>query len=286
MFRTSAATQTALSQLPGLVAVASRVARRRPSATSPRCRPSTPRSTRRRRLTRPTPPTPRTSSTPAGPSRIINASWYRINGDSIQILYNIRCVDPPEQYSRWIAVTPDSAGNLVPQVTAADLVPALSARVIRQLPTPLTRVGPADDRPDGFAFVQIRTFFWVDQVPGQWETVSGTASAGGISVTVQAEPVRLVVDPGDGSAAVSCDGAPTAVTSANYSDDVQGCHHVYLNSSSMSSNGETFPVTTTIVWHATWSASTGEGGDLGYVSTASAVRDLPVAEVQALITDG
>ena len=38
-----------------------------------------------------------------------------------------------------------------------------------------------------------------------------------------------------------------------------------------------------IVWHATWSASTGEGGDLGYLSTTSDVRDLAVAEIQALI---
>lgn len=53
----------------------------------------------------------------------------------------------------------------------------------------------------------------------------------------------------------------------------------------MAPNGQTWPVTVSIVWHVTWSATTGEGGDLGYVSTASAVRQLPVAEIQVVITD-
>ena len=53
----------------------------------------------------------------------------------------------------------------------------------------------------------------------------------------------------------------------------------------MSPNGQTWPVLVSIVWHATWSATTGEGGDLGYVTTTSAVRQLAVAEIQAVITD-
>jgi hypothetical protein len=51
----------------------------------------------------------------------------------------------------------------------------------------------------------------------------------------------------------------------------------------MAPNGESFPVTVTIMWHATWSASNGQSGDLGYLSTTSATRDLQVAEVQAVI---
>ena len=105
----------------------------------------------------------------------------------------------------------------------------------------------------------------------------------GIAVTVQAAPVRLVIDPGDGSEPVVCDGAPTAVTKAAYHPDIEGCSYIYRHSSATAPNGETFPVVASIVWHATWSASTGEGGDLGYLSTTSDVRDLAVAEIQALI---
>jgi hypothetical protein len=53
----------------------------------------------------------------------------------------------------------------------------------------------------------------------------------------------------------------------------------------MAPNGETWPVTVSIVWHATWSANTGEGGDLGFVETTAPVRQLPVAEIQAVIVD-
>jgi hypothetical protein len=100
---------------------------------------------------------------------------------------------------------------------------------------------------------------------------------------VRATPVRLVVDPGDGSEEVVCEGAPPPVTKATYHPDIEGCSYIYRHSSATAANGETFPVVASIVWHATWSASTGEGGDLGFLSTTSDVRDLAVAEVQALI---
>ena len=173
----------------------------------------------------------------------------------------------------------------MPQVRAADLLSAVHAQVVRSLPTPVVRVGPADEDPNGWTYVQHRTFFWVDQGPGQWESVSGSTSSGGISVTVRAVPERLVVNPGDGSDAIVCIGAPVAVTRATYDADIEGCAHRYLDSSAMAPNGATYPVIASIVWHATWSASTGEGGDLGYLSTTSDVRDLAVAEIQAVIVN-
>ena len=100
---------------------------------------------------------------------------------------------------------PDTSGNLTPQVNARDLLTAIHAEVVRNLPTPVLRIGPADEDPNGWSYVQHRTFFWVDQGAGQWETVSGSTSAGGVSVTVQAVPERLVVNPGDGSDAIVCD---------------------------------------------------------------------------------
>ena len=78
-------------------------------------------------------------------------------------------------------------------------------------------------------------------------------------------------------------GRRLAVTKATYHPDIEGCSFIYRHSSATAPNGETFPVVASIVWHATWSASTGEGGDLGYLSTTSDVRDLAVAEIQALI---
>ena len=147
---------------------------------------------------------------PTGADRIVEASWYRINGTHVEILYNVVC--PGRQYSAWFDVRPESAG-FRPQIRAIQLVPALQAQVIRQLPTPIPRIGPADEDENGYAYVQPNvTYFWVDQGPGQWAVVSGSTSAGGISVTVSATPVRLVVDPGDGSDPVICNGTPPAVS--------------------------------------------------------------------------
>lgn len=213
---------------------------------------------------------------------VLATDWYRIEGNVAHVKYLVKCEGEAFYSARWFVM--NAAG--APQVTAADLLPALQDSVVRRLPTPVPRVGPADEDPDGYAYVNIRTFFWVDEGPGQWNVVSGTASAGGVSVTVQAAPVRMVVDPGDGSDPVRCDGAPVPVTSRTYRPDIKGtCNHKYVDSSAMSDNGRTFPMTMSIVWHATWSANTGESGDLGYVSTVSATRDLPVAEIQSVITD-
>jgi hypothetical protein len=218
-----------------------------------------------------------------GPMVVATASWYRVNGEHVQILFRVTC--PDRTYADWFTVTPDGVGSFVPQVSAARLAAIMRAEVVRQLPMPVPRIGPADEDEDGWTYVNNRTFFWIDQGPGQWEVVSGSTSAGGVSVTVRAEPVRLVVDPGDGSEPVVCEGAPPAVTRSSYAQTKdRGCAHTYTDSSAMAPNGLSFPVTVSIVWHASWSASTGEGGDLGYLSTTSTVRELQVAEIQAVIT--
>ena len=69
-----------------------------------------------------------------------------------------------------------------------------------------------------------------------------------------------------------------------YVEGTPGCTYVYRNSSSMAPNGATFPLQVTIEWHVTWSASTGDSGDLGMLRTTSPVRDLAVAEIQAVLT--
>lgn len=182
----------------------------------------------------------------------------------------------------WI----DSADPAAPPaITAADLLPGVWVEVQRQLPTPIPRVAPSDLRDDGFAFVQHPTFFWVDQGSGQWAPVTGSASAGGITVSVRADPVRLVVSTGDG-AEVVCSGAPPAYElRLGDPEEFRGCAHRYRNSSAMADNGETYPLRLTVVWEASWSATTGEGGDLGTRETTSAVRWLPVAEIQAIIRE-
>jgi hypothetical protein len=211
--------------------------------------------------------------------------WYRISPSSIQLRYHISCVDPVESYDTWVTVAPTSNGGLAPQVTPDQLLPLAWARVQRQLPTPVPRIAPADLAPDGFAFVQIPAFFWVDQAPGQWRDVSATAAIAGLSLTVTAAPEQLVVTTGDGKT-LQCLGAPPPFPSGADPDTFVGCGHVYRHSSAMAPNGETYPVTVAILWHATWQASNGQSGDLGTLTTTSTTRDLPVAEIQAVVTQG
>jgi hypothetical protein len=212
-------------------------------------------------------------------------TWYRITGSQIQIRYLVTCVDPAERYDTWVTVIPSNNGGLVPQVTPEQLIPSLWARVQRQLPTPIPRIAPADLAADGFAFVQTPAFFWVDQAPGQWSDVSATAAVAGLSLTVTAAPEQLVVSTGDGKT-LQCAGEPTPFPAGADPATFVGCRHVYRHSSAMAANGRTYPVTVAIVWHATWQASNGQSGDLGTLTTTSTTRDLPVAEIQAVVTQG
>lgn len=82
-----------------------------------------------------------------------------------------------------------------------------------------------------------------------------------------------------------CEGPRPAVLAADHYEGIPGCAYAYRHSSATAENGETFPVVATMVWHASWTATIGEGGDLGYISTTSDVRELPVGEIQAIITD-
>ena len=162
-----------------------------------------------------------------------------------------------------------------------DLVPDVWVEVQRELPTPIPRIAPADLPGAG-----LRTSRTTRSSGSIRRRAVGHGerhdSAGGISVSVQAIPQRLIVDAGDGNT-ITCEGAPPAFVQGMDPTTFQGCAHVYRDSSSMAANGETFPVTVTIEWAASWSASDGQGGSLGTRRTTSEVRQLPVAESQAIV---
>jgi hypothetical protein len=207
-------------------------------------------------------------------------AWFRLNASTPEVLHMVKCPGGLWSGTEWIPMLADGQPAPRPQ----DFIPGLYDSVSRRIPTPIPRVAPADELPDGWAFVQIDTYFWIDQAPGQWETVSATASVPSLSVTVQAAPERLVVNPGDGGGPVLCEGAQPAIHNDTYVEGTPGCTYVYRNSSSMAANGATFPLQVAIEWHVTWSASNGEGSDLGMLRSDSVVRDLPVAEIQAVLT--
>lgn len=214
---------------------------------------------------------------------IEDISHFRMNNGVLEMHWAERCVGRETDRWYWRPVNGTPEAPEIPPPTPADLVPGAFDHVRRQLPDPVPVIAPADRDPDGFTYVQIPTVFWVEQRAGQWAPVSATSSVAGLSVTVTATPERMLVDTGDGGH-VDCPGAPPALGPNSSLAGFHGCSYVYENSSAMSPNGLTFPVTVSIVWHATWQASNGETGDLGTLTTTSPVRDLPVAEIQVVVT--
>ncbi len=145
------------------------------------------------------------------------------------------------------------------------------------LPTPQMGMAP---RPDIPQLVNLATFLWVS---GGWQSVTASASAGGVTSTVTAVPERVVWDMGEGDR-VTCNG-PGVPYDPNLSDDAQpsNCRFTYPFSSARSPD-KTFTVTATIEWHVTWSASGAPGGgDLGTSRRSSSTR-VQVAEIQVLNT--
>ncbi|MFV0306883.1 MAG: hypothetical protein ACK5OX_03960 [Desertimonas sp.] len=169
-----------------------------------------------------------------------------------------------------------------PPPTPQDLIPSAFASVEERLPTPVLRINPADGDAQGFAYVHVETFFWIDQIDGQWAPVSATVSLRGLTLTLIATPARLTIDTGDDHHTV-CDGPPPPYPASMPDEFPEGCGHTYVDSSAMAPNGRTYPVTATITWTTAWAASDGQSGTLETSTTTSAVRDLPVAEIQAVI---
>jgi hypothetical protein len=128
------------------------------------------------------------------------------------------------------------------------------------------------------ALVGVPVWLWLDG--GYWQPASATASAGGASATVTAEPVSAVWEMGDGTS-VTCDGPGTPWTPAVAADAASDCSHVYRRAST-GEPGRRFPVSVTVTWAVSWTSTVpGFGGDLDPLTRTSAAS-VAVGEVQAL----
>ena len=174
----------------------------------------------------------------------------------------------------------------VPQVRPEDLVPTVEAMLEERLPAPTPILQPLD--PDfGWAYVQVPLDFRID--PGEWAPVEAYAEVtnplGTVWVRATAEPIDLELLPGDSGGSigrVTCSGdAPIAP----YDPTVPGtCSVTYINASSTSANGATFPGSLSIGWTASWVSSDPAAlGSLDVGPTETFV-DIAVAEAKALVT--
>jgi hypothetical protein len=156
---------------------------------------------------------------------------------------------------------------------------ALAQEVLRYMPLPLPGIG-MNPPPERDQLVHLPVWLWVDG--SGWNPVSTSASAGGVTVTVEAEPERVIWDMGNGDVVVCGPGTPYDPARPPTAQST-GCSYTYRNSSA-SQPGQRYRVSATAEWRATWTvAGAPGGGDLGIVrrSTSTFVR---VAEAQAVNT--
>lgn len=142
------------------------------------------------------------------------------------------------------------------------------------LPVPGARTWPPSR---GTGLVNLPVWLHVDN----WEPLTASASAGGLTATVEAVPVRAEWDLDEGS--LVCTDAGSAFDETSSPDPgSSSCAYTYRRSSGIRSD-RTFHNSVVVVWHLRWSATNGQGGDLGEVSSPRADFELQIEESQALV---
>ena len=193
-------------------------------------------------------------------------------------------VDGRRMYSetgQWLqrscSGSPQPVGGtyLVPRGVAVDpQTLATQAVASVAIPTPAISTSPTNDR----LYTQVRTWLWVDD--GWWRSYSATASAGGVTTTVNAIPRRAVWTMGDGGG-TTCNG-PGVEWRRGMRDDATYCSYIYRRSSAQQQSGK-YTLSVTVTFEITWTSNTGESGALPAISR-SASRQVEVGQVQALET--
>lgn len=169
---------------------------------------------------------------------------------------------------------PGAAG--APAVDPAELASEALQRT--PLPEPQISMSPSPEIPQ---LVNLTSFLWLPAE--QWQPETASASAGGVTSTVTATPMRVIWDMGQGDT-VTCDG-PGVPYQPGVPDDRQPstCHYTYRRSSA-GQPGQAFTVTATVQWETTWTVTGAPGGgSLGTVSQSSSTS-VQVAEIQTINT--
>lgn len=144
--------------------------------------------------------------------------------------------------------------------------------------TPVPRPEPVTSPGDWSTIVNFPTWLAV----ADWSTATAQAAVAGLATTVVATPLRAVWDTGDGTQVV-CAGPGRRYDSSVPDDEQQSdCTHIYRTSSAGAGPYDAYDAGVTVVYHVTWSATDGSGGDLGELPVT---RRFPmrVGEVQALV---
>jgi len=183
------------------------------------------------------------------------------------------CADANGMYvSEMVTLTLPTAEP--PTVDPEDL--ALMARA--QLPLPLPE---AQMSPPGEQTVNLETWLWVEN----WDDQTRTATAGGVTATVRAAPVRQTWTFGVAGEQQICHDAGRAYDlDRPPAEQNTRCSYTFSRSSAGEPDGA-FQVEVTMTWAISWSSNVGASGDLGAVSRTVTIPTR-VAEHQAVGESG
>ena len=120
--------------------------------------------------------------------------------------------------------------------------------------------------------VGVPTWLWV----GDWATRQATATLDGVTASVTATPVRSDWSASPSGSVVTCEGPGTAYDPARPSDTQTSTCTMFVETAG------TQQLTVTVTYAISWSASTGERGDLDPLTRVATVG-VVVDQVQALI---
>jgi hypothetical protein len=147
---------------------------------------------------------------------------------------------------------------------------ALAAGVLKRMTIPVPQIGFS---PNGDQIVNLPSWLWIPN----WEPLTGSATVGGVTVRVTARPGSAHWTFGDGSSS-SC--AP-GIAWAPEADPTRACTHTWARSSASQPN-ESYRLTVTVGWEASYSVSGGAGGGALAPLSRTSSTQLRVAEVQAI----
>ena len=142
--------------------------------------------------------------------------------------------------------------------------------VLKRMNIPLPEVALS---PNGDQIVNLPSWFWVPN----WETLTGSATVGGVTVRVTAQPRSARWTFGDGTESTCAPGIPWAIGA----DATRACTHTWLRSSAAQSS-ETYRLNVTVTWDASYTVAGGAGGGALAPLTRTTTAAVRVAEVQAI----
>jgi hypothetical protein len=136
--------------------------------------------------------------------------------------------------------------------------------------------------------VNAHTWYWTDPDTIKPPPDSKThLQAGPVTAVIIVTPT-LTIDPGDGSAAITCTGGgtePPAGTALQTTPSPSGCDHVYSRTSVDAPN-QAFAATYTLTWTITYTG-TGVPTPVPFATiTESSAGAIPVVQIQSLVVAG